>query len=76
MRLLLALLLAVQVAHNPVPCARTVITLPNGTQTHACTCKRMGHGDGEGCEPDHEPQECLAYCQGDLCQCPIECETK
>lgn len=60
--------------HNPVACARVDDFLPDGTPVHACTCKRMGHGDGEECEPDHEPQDCKAYCRGDLCSCPIVCD--
>lgn len=83
--LVLALLLAgqvttlpsrqiVQAQHNPVACARTDSFLPDGTPVHACTCKRMGHGDGEDCEPDHEPTDCKAYCKGELCTCPIVCD--
>lgn len=74
---LLALVVAAQILqHNPVPCARTDGFLPDGTPIHACACHRMGHGDGEDCAPDHEPNDCAAYCEGDKCACPIECSVE
>ncbi len=72
--LILGVVLALQLAHDPQPCARTEDFLPDGTRVHACACKRMGHGDGEDCTPDHEPQDCTAYCRGEWCRCPIVCD--
>lgn len=66
---------AVQIVqgHDPEHCARTGDFLPDGTPIVPCQCKRMGHGDGEDCPPDHEPNDCKAWCKGEWCSCPVEC---
>lgn len=59
--------------HNPVACARVAGFNDDGP-IHACTCKHMGHQDGEECVRTESDRSCKAYCRYDLCQCPVACE--